>query len=66
MKIYDKIKELSKEKKIPITKIAETIGMTRDGIASWNESSPSAIKLKAVADILGTTVDGILEDCKED
>lgn len=61
MLIYDKIKFLAKTKNIPIYKIEQECDLAKGSICKWNIVSPSAKKLKDVADVLETTVDELLE-----
>lgn len=60
--IYDNIKKIAKEKNIPVYKIEDDCGYQRGAISKWNESSPSAKRLKVVADYLQTTVDELLKE----
>lgn len=55
-----KIKEISKEKKIAISKIERDLGFSRGSIFKWNSVSPSVDKVKKVADYLNVKVDKLL------
>lgn len=61
MLIYDKVKVLAKERNIPIRKIEMECGFSQGSVCKWNDISPSAEKVKKVADYLGTSVDEILK-----
>lgn len=60
--IYDQIAKRSKEKKIPVYKIEDMTGLSRGSIGKWNTVNPSAVSLKAVADVLECAVDDLLVD----
>lgn len=52
-----KIKELCLQKGISLTELERTPGFGRGTIAKWKECSPSVIKLKAVADYFGVSIE---------
>ncbi|MBQ8279705.1 MAG: helix-turn-helix transcriptional regulator [Roseburia sp.] len=58
--IYDKIKEVCKAKGLSVTQVEKQANLSTGAISKWNESSPTVENLKAVADVLGTTVDELL------
>lgn len=55
--IYDKIKEICRAKGLSVTQVEKQANLSTGAISKWNESSPTVEKLKAVADVLETTVD---------
>jgi hypothetical protein len=55
--LYDKIKEIAKEKSIPIYKIEEDCGFAQGSICKWNEISPSWEKIQKVASYLKVSTD---------
>ena len=57
MLIYDKVKEICKEKCISIASVEKKAGLGNGAITKWNSSSPTIENLKSVADVLGVTVD---------
>lgn len=59
--LYEKIKSYSKEKKIPISKIEEMIGVVPGSICKWAKSNPSYDKVVKAAKILGLTVEELTE-----
>lgn len=65
--LYDRVKVVAKEKKIPIYKIEQDCYISQGSICKWGTISPSVEKVKAVADYLGVTVDYLInaEDKKE-
>lgn len=60
--LYDNIKLIAKERGVPIYKIEDDCGYQRGAICKWNESSPTAKRLKVVADYLKVTVDELLKE----
>lgn len=60
--IYDKVKAIARKKNVPIRKIEMDCGFSQGSVCKWNDISPSAEKVKKVADYLNTTVDEILKD----
>lgn len=61
MMIYDKVKALAKKQNVSIRKIEIDCGFSQGSVCKWNEVSPSAEKVKKVADYLKTSVDEILK-----
>ena len=59
--IYDKIKEICKDKGISVASVEEKAGLGNGTITKWNNSSPTVENLKAVADVLKVSVSKILE-----
>lgn len=62
MLIYDKVKEICKEKNISISSVEKKAGLGNGAITKWNNSSPTVDKLKAVADVLEIDVSIFLND----
>lgn len=60
--IYNNVKALAKKKNIPIRKIEMDCGLSQGSVCKWNDISPSAEKVKKVADYLNTSVDEILKN----
>lgn len=60
--IYDKIASICKEKKISIAKLERETGLGNATVAGWKTYTPTAVRLKKVADYLGVTVDELLTD----
>lgn len=59
--VYDKIKEICKERGISVSYLEKTAGLSNGTISKWNNSSPTVDKLKAVANVLKVKVDKLLE-----
>lgn len=60
--LYEKIRKLCKEQRITVKALEIATGMSNGTISGWEVSAPSAYRLKAVANVLGVTVDELLED----
>ena len=58
--IYEKIVELCREKNISVSRLEKEAGLGNATVRGWKESDPTAKNLKAVADVLGVTVDFLL------
>ena len=61
MMIYDKVKAFAKKRNVSIRKIEIDCGFSHGSVCKWNEVSPSAEKVKKVADYLKTSVYEILK-----
>ena len=59
--LYDKIKEICKEKGVSVAAIEKKAGLKSGAISKWNVSSPTAKNIQAVAKELGVKVDNLLE-----
>jgi hypothetical protein len=60
--LHTKIKAISKEKKIPVSKIEKDCGLIQGSIGHWDEVKPSYDKVVAVAGYLDMTVEELLKD----
>ncbi len=60
--LFNNIKALAKEKKIPIVKIEESCELARGSICKWNDVSPAVDKVKKVAQILDVSIEKLLEE----
>lgn len=58
--LYDKIKELCDENGLSISCVEKKAGLSNASIRKWNDSSPSAKSVNAVAKVLNVTVDSLL------
>ena len=59
--IYDKIKEICKEKGISVSSLEKKANLSNGAISKWNVSAPTVDNLKAVADVLKVKVDKLVE-----
>ena len=58
--IYDKIKELCKEKGMSVAAVERKAGLSSGAISKWNNSTP-AENLNSVAKILKVKIDKLLD-----
>jgi transcriptional regulator with XRE-family HTH domain len=58
--IYDKIKEICKKKGISVTCLEKQAGLSNGAISKWNNSSPTADNLQAVAKVLEVKLDELV------
>ena len=58
--IFDKIKEICKEKGISITYLEKQAGLSNGAIGKWKDSSPTVDKLNAVAKVLKVKIDELI------
>ena len=56
----DRIKVLARSKKMSIAEVERRAGIGKNTIKSWDKVMPSADKVAAVADVLGTTSEYLL------
>lgn len=60
--IYENVKKLTSEKGISISALEKKAGLGNGVISSWKTCSPTISNLKAVADVLGVTVDVLIRE----
>lgn len=60
--IYSNITVLCKEMGISVARLEREIGLGNGTIRGWKSSSPTAEKLKLVADYFGKTVDEMMSN----
>lgn len=58
--IYDRIKEVCKEKGVSVSYVEKEAGLGNGSISKWNKSSPSVENLQAVARILKVKIDELI------
>lgn len=58
--IYDKIKEICKQKGVSVASVEKEAGLSNGAIRKWNDSSPTIDSLKAVASVLKVRVDKLI------
>lgn len=66
MLIYDRIKEICKERGVSPSSVEKKAGLGNGAITKWNSFSPSVKNLKAVADILDVSVNELLNCSNEE
>ncbi|WP_419154126.1 helix-turn-helix domain-containing protein [Weissella viridescens] len=65
MTIVERIKEVSRNKNLNLKSTATKAGLSENAIYKWNTQKPNADALKAVADVLGVSVDYLLGNTDE-
>ncbi|WP_414838453.1 helix-turn-helix domain-containing protein [Carnobacterium sp. TMP28] len=60
MRLYEKIKYLSSEKKISIRKLEEDLGYGNGTIRRWDTATPGVDKIRKVADYFNVSTDYLL------
>lgn len=60
--LYDKIKNVCKEKGVSVSFVEKESGLSNGTISKWNKSSPTVNKLKAVANYFGVSIEYFLEE----
>lgn len=63
--IFEKIKNESVKQNKKISAIEKEAGLGNGVIGGWRTSSPNVKSLKAVADVLGVSVDFLIADERE-
>lgn len=66
MGIYKNIQNVCREKGMTITGLETQLGFGRGSIYKWDSHLPSVAKVKDVADVLGVTVDDLINDKAEE
>ena len=59
--LLERIKALCAEKKMSIAALEREAGLGNATIRGWAESAPSATNLKRVCDVLGVSMDEIMD-----
>ena len=60
MTLFERIKKTAKERGISLTALSVKSGLGEKTIYKWKEKEPSVNRIKAVADVLGVSVDYLL------
>ena len=64
--IYNVVKRLCDEQGISIAECEKRAGLGNGVISGWKKGNPRLDKIRAVAGVLNTTVDALLEDNEEE
>lgn len=59
--LYDKVKEVCKERHISISAVEKELGFGNGTITKWNRVVPTAYNLKKFADFFGKPIEYFLE-----
>ena len=60
--MYDIIKRLAEEKGLSIAALEKAAGLSNGTIGKWRTMGAAVWSVKAVADVLGVTVDELLKE----
>lgn len=60
--VYENVKKLCDEQEMTIMECEKRAGLGNGVIAGWKTSSPRLDKIKAVANVLHTTVDELIKE----
>ena len=60
--VFDNIKRLAEEQGKSINSIEKACGLSTGSVYKWNDVSPTAKSLKAVADYLGVSMEYLLKE----
>lgn len=60
--LYDRIREISKSKKMRTRDIEREAGIKDNTMCRWNIHTPSVDKVAAVAKVLGVTIDELMKE----
>ena len=61
-KLLERIEALCREKRISILELERMAGLKQRTVYKWDSSVPAIDKVKAVADVLGVTLDELMKD----
>ena len=65
MTIFERTKELANKRGLSLQETAKSAGIGINSIYSWKDKKPSVDRIKAVADVLGVSVDYLLGNTDE-
>lgn len=60
MNLYERIKEVAKEKGYSINRLEKELGFARSSMNKFKTSTPSVEKIKTIAEFLGVSVDDLM------
>lgn len=63
--LYERTKNVAKEKKISLKQLALSSGLNENAIYDWQKSTPKVDNLKKVADTLNVSIDYLLGETNE-
>ena len=59
--ITENVRKIAAEKRIPLAKVEEIAGISKNSIHKWSKNLPSVDKVARVADVLNVTVDELIK-----
>ena len=60
MGLYEQIRDAAKAKGYSVNRLEQELGFARSSINKFNKNAPSADKLQKIAEVLGVTVDYLM------
>lgn len=66
MGLYEQIRDIAKEKGYSINRLEKELGFARSSINKFNKNKPSTDKIRQIADLLGVSVDHLLNGTDDD
>lgn len=60
--IYENVRRSANKKDMSICKLEKKAGLPNGTIGKWRTASPNVSSIKAVADVLGVTVDDLIRE----
>lgn len=64
--MYHNILSLCRKKGISVYRLEKDAGLSKSALCKWEHTSPSIDKVKAVARVLGVTIDELLTEDGQD
>lgn len=58
--LYDNVKAVCREKKIPISRLESELGFPSGSIRKWNTNEPGVSRVKKVADYLKVNIEKLI------
>ncbi|TGE67110.1 XRE family transcriptional regulator [Weissella confusa] len=65
MTVYERIKEISKERGMSLQSVAKSAGLSQNMIYQYKKVNPKTETLRTLADVLGVSVDYLLGNTDE-
>ena len=66
MGLYEQIRDIAKKKGYSINRLEKELGFARSSINKFNKNKPSTDKIRQIADLLGVSVDHLLNGTDDD
>lgn len=65
MTVFERIKKLSNKNKISLLQLNDRAGLGKNAIYKWKTQNPSTENLRKVANVLGVSVDYLLDNTND-
>lgn len=63
--LFEKIKKMCEDRGISVRSVEASANLSNGSISKWNEATPKADRLIAVAKVLGVTAEELMEENAE-